>query len=378
MSHSHTCNCLNVRLDVWQLLAEPPADLPGPVRAEPLVAAGCLWAVLGPDRVAVEQTALLRRQPVSGADGWSVCRCLNCGCVTHAVSESAGSPAAVSRFLLSEPSRIAALQHSDRFSPAFRIVLPQLTETLERSLAPPASPRSHPALTAALRHMKLNVSAYVKREEVRVETAIQNFREEKLAELKEAKQRAHEDSQAFTSLLLRVEDQLCVTPESTGSGALSSVESERRDTVAPLRSERRPSGVPSQGLVGVFLMDGEDDVEVAEEAEEQYPQVGSTVDRQDYEEPDTDDSGVEEPRPLPVPTNRAAHMADVAHSLPVHIPVPAELMAAGRQRPYQPEEEAVPDIDQMADSIRQLAQSLHTEPGMFADLPRPRTNTMNR
>ena len=40
--------------------------------------------------------------------------------------------------------------------------------------------------------------SYVKREEVKVETAIQNFRELKLAELKEAKQRAYEDSQAFT------------------------------------------------------------------------------------------------------------------------------------------------------------------------------------
>ena len=159
MMHSHACNCLNVRLDVAQLLAGPPAGLPEPVREEPLVAAGCLWALLGPDGAAVEQTALLRRQPVSGAPHWAVCRCLNCGCVTHATCETAGTPIAVSRYLLSEPARIAALRHSDRYSPAFRIVLPQLTETLERCLAPQASPRSHPALTAALRHMKLNLTA---------------------------------------------------------------------------------------------------------------------------------------------------------------------------------------------------------------------------
>ena len=53
------------------------------------------------------------------------------------------------------------------------------------------------------------------------------------------------------------------------------------------------------------------------------------------------------------------------------------LCSSGRQRPGPREEEAVPDIDQMADSIRQLARSLHTEAGVF-DLPRPRTNTLNR
>ena len=40
----------------------------------------------------------------------------------------------------------------------------------------------------------------------------------------------------------------------------------------------RSSGVPTQGLVGVFLMDG-DDVEVAEEAEEHYPPVSSASSR---------------------------------------------------------------------------------------------------
>ncbi|XP_037069951.1 uncharacterized protein LOC119110918 [Pollicipes pollicipes] len=363
--HSHTCNCLNVRLDVVQLLAEPPADVPEPLQREPLLAAGCLWVLLGPDGASVEHATLLQQHSVSGASDWTVCRCLNCGCVTHATCDRAGAATAVSKYLLSEPARIAALQRSERYSPAFRIVLPQLAGALERSLAPPASPRSHPALTAALRHMKLNVTSFIKREEHRIETVVQNFRDEKLAELKESKQRAFEDSQAFKSLLLRVEDQLRLSADA--GGAPLSSESEGQDTVPPLRSERRPSGVPNQDMVGVFLMDG-DDIEVAEEVDEHF--------LQDDEEPDTDDSGVEEPRPLATP-GRGSRAVDLAHSLPVHIPVPAAVLALGRQRPSAVEEE-VPSIDQMADSIRQLAQSLHTEPGCFADLPRPRTNTMNR
>ena len=85
---------------------------------------------------------------------------------------------------------------------------------------------------------------------------------------------------------------------------------------------------------------------------------------------------MEEPRLLPVPS-RAANVTDLAQSLPVHIRVPSALLALGRQRHGESEEEAVPDIDQMAISIRQLAQPLHTEPNMFGDLPRPHTSTIS-
>jgi len=342
---------LNVRLDVAQLLPEPPVELqlPDQLRAEPLLTSGCLWAILGPDGARVEHSALLRQhRPVAD---WTVCRCLNCGCVTHAVCERPGVATAVSRHLLSEPARIGTLQQSQSYSRTFRIVLPQLADSLERAVAPPQSPRAHPALAAALRSMKQCLNAYLKREELRTEVAIQSYREEKLSELKERKQRALDQSQAFASLLVRVEDQLRLSPEVEEAGGDG--DSQTRHELPP--HQRHVIG-------GVFLMEA-DDIEVAEEAEERVLQD------EEEEELDTDDSGVEEPPPVD----------QLARSLPVHIPVPAALLDKGRLRPAQlEEEEEVPDIDQMAASIRQLAQSLHTEPGGFAALPRPRTNTMHR
>ena len=97
--------------------------------------------------------------------------------------------------------------------------------------------------------MTFNFAVYGKREEKRIEAVIQQLRDERLAELKESKQRACEDSQAFSSLLQRVEDQLRVTVDPAApSAAVTGVCTGPVSAADRLRAGRR---CPRSGTSGV-------------------------------------------------------------------------------------------------------------------------------
>uniref|UniRef100_A0A1B6GHX9 Uncharacterized protein n=1 Tax=Cuerna arida TaxID=1464854 RepID=A0A1B6GHX9_9HEMI len=316
-----------------------------------------------------EQPALVE---VDICGDWVINRCLNCGIYTHALDAST-AVVLVSRALLTKPQEIAALKNSEKYSPAFNIVI----ESSEEDVNVPVTGVHNNAVGGGLQQQ---LTEWIKRESAQTEERVRQFSEKQYEALDELRTRVHRDHHILSRILAisTKRSKVDVAEAWKKAPQFSSATSPKppsplqtrpipSDPISAIAQPKKPAQVanrpknlprkPSVDAEGLFDLDGMDGLD--DNTTETFPS-------EDEELSDTDDSGSHD-EGIHIPR----HVTTVyAKSLPVNVPTFMSQLGS-EDSPNQQDYGDSEDPMDIAASIKALAKSVHGD-AVFGDLPRPR------
>ncbi|XP_046686168.1 uncharacterized protein LOC124371852 isoform X1 [Homalodisca vitripennis] len=328
-----------------------------------------------------EQPALVE---VDICGDWVINRCLNCGVYTHALDAST-AVVLVSRALLTKPQEIAAMKSSEKYSPAFNIVI----ESSEEDVNVPVTGVHNTAVGAGLQQQ---LTEWIKRETALTEERVRQYSEQQYEALDQLRTRVHRDHHILSRIVAISTKKSQVEAAEAWKRAPQISNATSPKPTSPLQSKpilpdplsaiaqpkksaqvaNRPKNLPRKPSVdaeGLFDLDGMDGID--DNTTETFPS-------EDEELSDTDDEGgvtrtvcVTDSGSHDEGIHIPRHVTTVyAKSLPVNVPTFMNQLGS-EDSPNQQDYGDSEDPMDIAASIKALAKSVHGD-AVFGDLPRPR------
>lgn len=305
---------------------------------------------------------------------WTISRCINCDCHTHAVHRQKGASMVVIYSKLLNAEAISSVKSSDIFSTIYNIVVNPNDIGLD--MVPSAnSNRYFPPedVHSSLRTIRDIMTRFINKESIAVQERIVRYNDDQYEMLNYWKDRAFKEHESLAKVICSaIEPEPGSTKKSiygfytpVASSSRPVKQTEKKQSGGSASPYESPSATswkqsrPDKGSPSKYTDSEELIFEF--ESDEVNSAPSTDVDESDREEKE---EGISIPRSTPARPN-------VAKSLPMNIPafITKPRHASGEEVDASPVGENV-DI---AASMKELAKSVHGE-AIFGDLPRPRFN----
>ncbi|XP_041972685.1 uncharacterized protein LOC121728582 [Aricia agestis] len=296
--------------------------------------------------------------------------CLACGQTTHAIFQEK-SVILIKKSMQTTEQEINNLKKSSNFSPVFNLLVPEITndvemkENIDTNNYQFTDRNGTQPSTQLIGTLKKQLNQTLKTHLDEIEEAVNQFREQKLAEYEAYRERAHRDHKILSSILSRsnsnVDNDNWTNYSNVDNGPPTLLNSIQRRRLSSIKDSRKIPQIRANPPIPheEDSLDAEDIFDL----EGTHSRNNMVSDQDDY---DSDDGSNDEGIHIERARGGGGARGDVAHSLPISMPT------FPNQRPSVRDYDDYEETQDIAASIKALARSVH---GDVYELPRPRFST---
>ncbi|ELU06631.1 hypothetical protein CAPTEDRAFT_189266 [Capitella teleta] len=383
------CDCLNVQIHTKA--DDCPPKSPEAIGIDPNLFDGDVCEVdLHLEGVRVVHPYLVRKLPGSC---WLVHRCLNCGLYTHAIDDKQ-SRVIVNASLMKDPSRADTLAKSTAVSPLYKVIVSNREDSQPvRDLGVGAG--DYEVLQQILASIQQQLNTFLVAEEGAMEKRVTEYQEAQRQKYSDLQSKVRKEKNSLINLILAAERDrirnaeqelaaeeakrkkqsperplaeepaMAAAPRERRLTRMESITKRKSSTADDFNPQRRSSLSPDDLDGNVF------DFDPAFQEDSTQPFYTSEDDADDTD----DSSSAHGDRGN---NKDSIYSASVPISMPIWKPANRSPLSAVNRPSYDDEDdfEPAPDPENMAASIKALAQSVHGDgTEIFGDLPTRRTRT---